>query len=85
MKRWMKWIIIISVILVCSIFFGSMVFTMLGYLLDFMGMLMGWLASAVRWLANVFDVFGILGLFSANADMQVVAHNIEFATKLIVA
>lgn len=84
MKRWVKWIIIIAVILVSSIFFGSMVFTMLGSVLDAMSWVMSFLADALRWLGRVFDVFGILGVFGASADATLVQQNAQIVKQFLI-
>lgn len=83
MKRWIKWLIIIAAIVLGVILFGAMAFTALGFVFDFMGTVMGWLASASRWLANLTDIFGFMGVLSSTADATIVAHAIDNAKMLI--
>lgn len=70
MKKWVKWLIIFGCIIIGTIFFGSIVLSLAGYLFDFMSMFMGWLATASRFLAKLFDIFGFTGIFGANADVS---------------
>lgn len=72
MKKWIKWLIIIGAILIGTIFFGSIVLSLAGYMFDFLATLMDWLAIASRWLAKVLDIFGFTGIFSANASEQII-------------
>ena len=75
MKKWIKWLIIIGIVAVCTVFFGSLVLTMLSYVLDFMGTIFGWLSTAVGWLGRVVDVFGFTGIFGASAEVGIIAQN----------
>lgn len=63
MKVWLKWGLIAIATIILAIFFGTIVFNLAGYLLDFTSTLFSWLADAVRWLAKVFDIFGFGGIF----------------------
>lgn len=68
MSKWVKWLIIGFAIIVGTIFFGSIVLSLAGYMFDFLSMLMDWLAVACRWLAKLVDIFGFTGVFIANAE-----------------
>lgn len=72
MKKWIKWLIIIAAILVCTILFGSIVLSLAGYMFDFLSMFMNWLAVACRWLAKVVDIFGFTGIFVSDASNEIV-------------
>ena len=76
MKKWIKWLIIIGAILIGTIFFGSIVLSLAGYMFDFLAMLMEWLAIACRWLAKVLDIFGFTGIFMADADNSIMAFQV---------
>lgn len=76
MKKWIKWLIIIGAILIGTIFFGSIVLSLAGYMFDFLAMLMEWLAIASRWLAKVLDIFGFTGIFMADADNSIMAFRV---------
>ena len=76
MKKWIKWLIIIAAILVGTIFFGSIVLSLAGYMFDFLSMFMNWLAVACRWLAKVLDIFGFTGIFVADADNSIMAFQV---------
>lgn len=76
MKKWIKWLIIIVAILIGTIFFGSIVLSLAGYMFDFLAMLMDWLAIASRWLAKVLDIFGFTGIFMADADNSIMAFQV---------
>lgn len=83
MKGWLKWLLIIAIVIVCTIFFGTIVLYLGSYLVSFMSTILSWLAKAMQWLAKVFDLFGFSGIFVANADTPVVMYNIISTTKLL--
>ena len=84
MNKWVKRLLIIGIIAVLTIFFGSIVFSLMAYLTDFMGILMGWISKALRWLAKLVDIFGFTGLFIANADNAHLAQIIQNTTKVFI-
>lgn len=72
MNKWIKRILILLAVIIGIIFFGSIVFFLMGYIFDFMSTLASWFATASRWLAKVVDIFGWTGIFTANADASVI-------------
>lgn len=78
MKKWVKVLIVVGCVAIGTIFFGSIVFTLLGYTFDFLSTLMDWLATASRWLAKLVDIFGFTGFFNPadSADTLIITHNV---------
>lgn len=72
MNKWIKRALILLTVIIGIIFFGSIVFFLMGYIFDFMSTLASWFAIASRWLAKVVDIFGWTGIFTANADVSVI-------------
>ena len=83
MKGWVKGLIITAVVIVCTIFFGSMALWLLSYVTSFMSTLFSWISTALRWLGNVLDIFGFTGIFSASADAGVIEGAVS-ATKFLI-
>ena len=83
MNKWLKRLVILIVVAIALIFFGSIVFVLLGYVSDFASIFFGWIATAFRWLAKLFDIFGFTAIFSATADAQVVEQTISMAKVII--
>lgn len=63
MKKWIKWTLIALAIIIATIFFGSIVLFLCSFIFGGLETLFGWIRVAFRWLGNVLDFFGILGLF----------------------
>ena len=72
--KWVKRLVILLVVAVLIIFFGSVFFNLSAYVFDFFKLLSGWFATALRWLGQLFDFFGFAGVFTVHAEVEVVSH-----------
>ncbi len=77
--KWLKRLIILFAVIILTIFFGSLVFSLSAYIFDGMAWLMKFGATALRWLAKVFDIFGFAGIFTSTtpAQAEIIAHSFK--------
>lgn len=68
--KWLKRLIILFAVIILTIFFGSLVFSLSAYLFDGLAWLMKFGATALRWLAKLFDIFGFAGIFTSTTPAQ---------------
>lgn len=57
------WIIFVVCLIIGVILFGSPIFNIASIILNFIGKIFGWLATALSWLGDFFDFFGLGGIF----------------------